>query len=239
MNNNLILVSGKSATGKSMCLRNLKDPEGVMYLCTENNKALPFPSKFKTANIVNPMQVYQAFEKAEAMEDIHTIVIDSLTYLMDQYESQFVLTAANTMKAWSDYAQYFKKLMHEYVAKSSKNVIFTAHTSDIMNDSEMIMETMVKVKGSLMNNGIESYFTTVLSTKKMTLKKLDGYESDLLNIDDEEELLGFKYVFQTKLTKDTVNERIRAPLGMWTTKESYVDNDIQQVLDRIHSYYNS
>lgn len=239
MNNNLILVSGKSATGKSMCLRNLKDPEGVMYLCTENNKALPFPSKFKTANIVNPMQVYQAFEKAEAMEDIHTVVIDSLTYLMDQYESQFVLTAANTMKAWSDYAQYFKKLMQEYVAKSSKNVIFTAHTSDIMNDSEMIMETMVKVKGSLMNNGIESYFTTVLSTKKMTLKKLDGYESDLLNIDDEEELLGFKYVFQTKLTKDTVNERIRAPLGMWTTKESYVDNDIQQVLDRIHSYYNS
>lgn len=36
MNNNLILVSGKSTTGKSMCFRNLQNPEGVMYLNCEN-----------------------------------------------------------------------------------------------------------------------------------------------------------------------------------------------------------
>lgn len=238
MNHNLILVSGKSATGKSMCLRNLKSPEGVMYLCTENNKSLPFPAKFKSANIVDPLQVYKAFEQAESMPDIHTVVIDSLTYLMDMYETKYVLTASNTMKAWSDYAQYFKRLMQDYVATSTKNVIFTAHTSDILNEGEMIMETMVKVKGSLMNQGIESYFTTVISTKKLTLKKLEDYGSDLLDISDDDQTLGFKYVFQTKLTKDTVNERIRAPLGMWETPETFIDNDLQLVLDRIHTYYN-
>lgn len=238
MNNNLILVSGKSATGKSMCLRNIKDPEGVIYLCTENNKALPFPSKFKSLNITDPMTVYKAFEQAEAMSDVHTIVVDSLTFMMDQFETQYVLTATNTMKAWSDYAQFFKRLMQDYVAKSTKNVIFTAHTSDLMNETEMVMETMVKVKGSLMNNGIESMFTNVISTKKVPIKKLDGYNSDYLEITEEEEMIGVKYVFQTRLTKDTVNERIRGPLGMWETNQTYIDNDIQNVIDRLHEYYN-
>ena len=44
--------------------------------------------------------------------------------------------------------------MQQYVASSTKKVIFIAHTSDTMNESEMVMETKVPVKGSLKNNGI-------------------------------------------------------------------------------------
>ena len=36
----------------------------------------------------------------------------------------------------------------------------------------MINETLVKVKGSLMNQGIESFFTNVISTKKLALSAL-------------------------------------------------------------------
>jgi hypothetical protein len=237
-NQNILLICGKSATGKSMSLRNLKDPEGVVYLNCEANKALPFPSNFRQNTIIDPIHVYNAFENYEPQASVHTIVIDSLTYLMDMFETQKVLTATNTMKAWGEYAQFFKRLMQTYVASSSKNVIFTAHTADVLNEGDMIMETLVKVKGSLMNQGIESYFTNVLSSKKMQNKKLDNYSSDLLNITEEEDMLGFKYVFQTKLTKDSVNERIRAPLGMWAIPETFIDNDLQLVLDRIHHYYN-
>lgn len=128
--------------------------------------------------------------------------------------------------------------MSQYVAKSDKNVIFLAHTSDIMNEKEMSMETIVKVKGSLMNQGIESYFSTVISTKKVSLINLEPYESSLLNVNEEDEMLGYKHCFQTRLTKDTVNERIRSSLGMWTIKESFIDNDVQLALDRLHEYYN-
>jgi len=238
MNHNLVLIAGKSATGKSISLRNLKDPEGVVYLCCENNKELPFASKFKTLNITDPMQVYQAIEEVESKNDIHTIVIDSLSFLMDMFETQKVLPSTNTMQAWGQYAQFFKRLMQEYIAKSTKNIICTAHTMDILNEAEMVMETMIKVKGSLMNQGIESYFTHVIATKKMTLKKLESYENKLLNTTEEEEMLGIKYVFQNRLTKETVNERIRSPLGMWTVPETFIDNDIQLVLDQIHQYYN-
>tara|TARA_B110000285_G_C14692390_1_gene409643 strand:- start:4 stop:483 length:480 start_codon:yes stop_codon:yes gene_type:complete len=158
---------------------------------------------------------------------------------MDLYESTKVLNSADTMKAWGQYAQYMKVLMSQVVAKSTKNVVFLAHTSDIMNETELVSETMVKVKGSLMNQGIESFFTTVISTKKVTLSKLTDKiaKSPLFTITPEEEAMGFKYVFQTRLTKETVNERIRSPIGMWAMEETFIDNNLQNVLDRLHKFY--
>jgi len=237
MNDHLVLIGGKSATGKSASLMNIEKPEGVMYLNCENNKKLPFKSKFQEFLVTDPKQLYEAFDQAEQMNDVHTIVVDSLTYLMDMYETVHVLTSSNTMKAWGQYAQFMKKLMSQYVAKSTKNIIFLAHTTDMLNETEMINETLVKVKGSLMNQGIESFFSTVISCKKVSLKNLENYKSGLLNITPEEEMLGFKYVFQTRLTKETVNERMRSSLGMWTVDETFIDNNIQHVVTRLHEYY--
>lgn len=237
INDHLVLLCGKSATGKSASLMNLEKPEGVMYLNCEAGKRLPFNAKFKQFIITDPLQINEAFEKAESMPEIHTIVVDSLTYLLDMYESIYVLNSTNGMQAWGQFAQYFKVLMQNYVAKSTKSVIFTAHTSDTLNESEMLMETKVPVKGSLKNNGIESYFTVVIASKKVQLKSLKDYQSALLTITPEEEALGFKYVFQCKLTKDTVNERLRGPLGLFDTKETFIDNNIQLVLNRLRDYY--
>jgi hypothetical protein len=237
MNDHLVLIGGKSASGKSASLMNIKNPEGVMYLNCESGKKLPFRSKFKEFTITDPLQIEEAFQHAETMPDIHTIVIDSITYLMDMYESVYVLNAANTMKAWGEYSQYFKRLMQNHVAKSTKNVICLAHTLDTLNEATMSMETNVPVKGALKNQGIESYFSIVIGTKKMPLKTLEGYKSDLLNVTAEEEALGFKYVFQTKITKDTTNERLRGPIGLFETNETFTDNDCQKVLDRLHEYY--
>lgn len=153
-NDHLVLLCGKSATGKSASLMGLENPEGVMYLNCEAGKRLPFKAKFKQYTVTDPHQVLEAFDAAETMEGVHTIVVDSLTYLMDMYESIYVLPSANGMKAWSDFAQYFKQLMQQKVASSSKSVIFIAHTSDTLNEGEMVMETKVPVKGSLKNNGI-------------------------------------------------------------------------------------
>lgn len=237
VNDHLILLCGKSATGKSASLMGLRDPEGVMYLNCEAGKKLPFRAKFRQYTITDPHQIFEAFEVAEKDPTVHTIVVDSLTYLLDMYESLFVLNSANTMQAWGQFAQYFKTLMQQYVAKSTKNVIFIAHTKDTVNESEMILETCVPVKGALKNNGIESYFTVVIASKKVPLKNLKDYSSPLLNITPEEEALGFKYVYQCKLTKDTVGERLRGPLGLFDTSETFTDNNMQVILDRLHEYY--
>lgn len=100
INDNLVLIVGKSATGKSASLKDMPNPEGVMYLNCEAGKKLPFRSKFKQYTITDPMQVLEALDAAEGMPDVHTVVIDTLTYLMEMYESQYVLGASNGMKAY-------------------------------------------------------------------------------------------------------------------------------------------
>ena len=237
MNKRLVLIAGKSAAGKSASLRNLRDPEGVLFLNCEAGKDLPMPAKFRKLIVTDPYQVWDAFDKAESSEKIHTIVIDTFTFLMDMFESVHVLPATNTMQAWGQYAQFVKTLMQDRVAKSSKNVIVLAHTMDLLNESEGVMETLVKVKGSTMNQGVEAFFSTVVAAKKVPLKKLEKYQNPHLIITPEEEAVGFKYVFQTLLTKDTVNERIRSPMGLWSVNETFIDNDAQFLLDQLDAYY--
>lgn len=237
VNDNLIMIVGKSASGKSASLMGLKNPEGVWYGNCEAGKKLPFRSKFREFTITDPMQIYEMFEVAEGKPDVHTVVIDTQTYLMDMYESLYVIGAANGQQAWGNYAQYFKNLMQQYVAKSSKNVIFLAHSADELNKEEMVMETKVPVKGSLKNNGIESFFSQVIAAKKVPLKVLKDYANSMLTITPEEEALGYKHCFQTRLTKDTIGERLRGPMGLFDTKETFIDNNAQLVLDRLHQYY--
>lgn len=237
-NDHLVLISGESASGKSASLQYMDDPTGVVYANCEAAKKTPFRNKFKEIIVTDPIAHISAiFEQAESKPEIHTIVIDTLTYLMDMYESMYVLTSTNTMKSWSDFSQYFKRIMQHHVANSTKNVIFLAHTKETYNEAQMIMERKVPVKGALANQGIESWFSTIISTKKLQLTELEKYSSKLLNITEEDQLLGYKHVFQTRLTKATVGERIRAPMGMWDINETYIDNNIQFVLDRLHEYY--
>ncbi|MFA7188469.1 MAG: hypothetical protein WC117_00105 [Sphaerochaetaceae bacterium] len=81
-------------------------------------------------------------------------------------------------------------------------------------------------------------FTTVVAAKKVSIKELEKYSSNLLNITEEDRELGYKHVFQTRPTKTTTGERIRSPMGMFTRDQTYMDNDAQLLLDHLHEYYN-
>lgn len=235
VNDNLVLVVGESSTGKTACLRNL---ENVLYINCENGKKPSFkPKNFKQVTITDPYQVYEGFEWAETQPDITTIVVDGLNYLMDMFESIYVIPSTDGRKAWGDYAQFFRNLMQQYVAKSTKRIIFTAHTRTIYNETSLAMETKVPIKGALANTGIESFFSCIVSAKKVKLKDLEQYKNDLLNVDSREEALGYKHVFQTQVTKDTVHERMRSPMGLFADTETFIDNNIVLVLDRLHEYY--
>ena len=237
-NDQLILICGPSASGKSASLRNIRNQERWLYMGTEAGKRLPFKNKFRAARVTDPMQVLGAFDYAiEHSQEVDGIIVDSLTFLMDQYESQYVLTSSNTMKAWSEFQQYFKLQKKKKVVKFGKPVIFTAHTLKTLNENTGEYEVSVPIKGALKNNGIEAYFSTIVAAKKLPLKELKGYENDMLHITEEDEMVNFKYVFQTKITKTTTGERIRSPMGLFSTKETYIDNDAQVLLDHLVEFY--
>jgi hypothetical protein len=237
INDQLVLISGESATGKSASLQHIPNGERVMYLNCESGKRLPFANKFDSYKITDPLQVYEAFAHANQNPDYDVIVVDTLTFLMDMYESTYVIDSENTMKAWGDYAQFFKNLMQVYVAPSDKSVIFLAHTREDHDEKAMRMKTAVPIKGALKNNGIESYFSTVVATKKVEIKHLEDQDPALCRISDHDRLLGYKHVFQTQLTADTIGERIRSPMGLFNTNQAFMDNDANLLLDHLKGYY--
>jgi hypothetical protein len=238
MSEQLILIAGVSASGKSLSLSHLREPEGVMYLNCEN-KRLPFkPGKLNCYNITMPDQVVEGIQYANNQAGIHTVVIDTLDFLMTMYETNIIKKAVNGQKAWGDYFTYFQELMQVHVANSDKKFIFLAHCFTQLDEEAMMKVTSVPVKGALKNLGVESFFTTVVMAKQLPLRLVEPFKSPLLNVSDDDKERGIKYVFQTRMTKESAGEKIRSPQDMWTKDETFIDNNIQFVLDRLTTYYN-
>lgn len=239
-NDQLILVCGASASGKSASLRNIRNQEKWLFMNTEAGKRLPFKNKFRSARVEDPYQVIEAFDYAiENPDKVDGIIVDSLTFLMDMFESKYVIGSSNGMKAWSEYGQFFRTLMQDRVIRFGKPVIFIAHTQKSLNENTGEYEVSVPIKGALRGNGVEAFFSCIVAAKKVPLKELEGYKNDMLKITEDDQMLGYKHVFQTRLTKNTTGERIRSPMGLFSRDETYTDNDVQVLLDHLNEFYNN
>lgn len=244
-NDHLVLISGSMTSGKSHSLMYIDNPEGVMYLNCDSGKRLPFKDKFLKLTITDPYDVLRAVDEAESMPNIHTIVVDTFSYLMEMYHLVYVRESTNTQQAWGELSSFVNDFFLQYCAKSTKTIIVLGHTIDKLNEGEGVVETFVGGSGSVMKKGIEGFFSTVLTARKVPIKKFTEknkadklkYECSDLIITEDDEDVGYKHVFQTKLTKETVGERIRSSIHMWSNKETYIDNNMQTVINRLNSYY--
>lgn len=235
-----ILVAGESGAGKSACLRNLRNSEGVLYINCEGGKPLPFKNKFKRVTIDDPEEIFDLYQQViDNPGRFHTIVIDTVSFMMDRYESVHVIGSANTMAAWGNYGQFFKTLMYDYIAKFEGYSVMLGHLDAILDEGTGKFSYTVPVKGALKKNGLEAYFTTVVVAKKATIKEIekDAKEGKLLKISDRDRNVGYKHVFQTRTTRATVGDRIRSPFGLFNDDETFIENDIQLVIDQLVGYY--
>lgn len=237
-NDQLVAVVGYSGMGKSASLRNIRDQEKWYYFNCEAGKRLPFKNNFNRVVITDPYEVLNYFDELIANRDqVAGAIIDSGTFLMEMFETQYVLRSADTMKGWSHYQQFFKTLMQEKVAAFGKPVIIIFHVADTLDEKAMEMKVTIPVKGALAKNGLEAYFSTIVAAKKMEIKELEKFKSKMLTYTEDEKELGFKHVFQTRTTKTTLGERLRSPMGMFDRSDTFIDNDVQKVLDHLNEFY--
>jgi hypothetical protein len=235
-NKNIVLVMGKPNTGKSTSLMKLKNQDKFVYLNTDL-KELPFKDRFlRNVEVSDAMDVLSYIQDIEATDKVEGGVLDTITFLMTMYERQYVATATNGQAAWGNYGNFYKEFIHA-IKSGSKDYAVLAHEDTVLNEQSMQMETRIPIKGAVGKIGVEADFTTILSTKQMPIRKLEGFENDLLHITDEEREDGFKYVFATRVTKESVGEKMRSAMGLWSRKELYIDNDLNQVFDRLKQYY--
>jgi len=234
-NKHIVLIMGKPNCGKSTSLMNLANQERIAYLNTDC-KQISFKSNMIERYITNPNDVLSGISDIEQHPDIDMAVLDTLSFLMDQYEQQYVLTSTNTQKAWQDYAKFYKSFIHA-IKSGTKDYVILAHSKDVLNEAEMTLETKIPIKGSVGHTGAEADFSTILSAKKISIKEADKHLNDLLTISDDEREDGVKYVFQTRIDKDSIGEKIRSQIGLWNRNEKYINNDISLVFKRLHEYY--
>lgn len=234
-NKNIVLVMGPPNTGKSTSLMKLNQ-EKMVYLNTDL-KELPFADRFMVnAEVSDAKAILHYIEQIEQNPAVEGAVLDTLTFLMSMYERQYVINATNTQAAWGGYGNFYRDFIHA-IKSGSKDYAILAHADSSLNEQAMQMETRVPVKGSVGKTGVEADFTTILSTKQVPISKLNGIENDLLHITDEEREDGFKHVFCTRITKDYVGEKMRSAIGLWKRNELYIDNDLNQVFQRLRDYY--
>lgn len=237
-NKRLLVICGKSGSGKTTSLRNLDDQEGVVFLNCESGKEIPFRNKFQQEIITDPLDIPGILQEIEETDDVHTVVIDSINFMMDMFESLYIYGATDSRQGWADYAQFWKDLMQQHISKSTKRYILIAHVDTEENEETGIAETFIPVKGSLKRSGLEAYFSIVIMARTMPVKKLTE-DTELLKITKREQAVGIKYVFQTMKTKDTTGSRIRGPMDLWQDEEVFIDNDAGMVLDILDEHYGS
>lgn len=240
-NTNSVLICGQSGDGKSFSLKNMRDQKGVLYINCEGGKPLPFKSQFKQITIDDPEEIFDLMDQinADTTGRFHTIIIDTISFMMNRFESVHVIGAANTMAAWGNYGQFFPKLIYDHISKSNCFVIALGHLDAVLNEDTGRTDYMVPVKGALKKNGLEAYFTTVINCRKLNLKEImkDAVEGVSLQITDRDRNLGYMHVFQTRTVRATVGDRIRSPWGLFTDEETYINNDVQSVVDKLVRYY--
>jgi len=118
-----------------------------------------------------------------------------------------------------------------------KPTVLTAHLKDTLDEKNMEMKTKVPIKGALRNNGIEAWFSTIVCAKKVSIKDLEKYANPMLNISEEEEIQGYKHVFQTKATKGTLGLSVRSPIGLFDKDHTFIDNNTQLLLNHLTEFY--
>lgn len=247
----LLLVVGKPTSGKTFSLDGMREKEKIFYLnCEGSGKPLPISgrNKIKQQIILDPLEellgeknYIDQLVRNKDKANINTVVVDTITFLMDIVETKYVKTvdAKHTMQAWGFYGDFFRNFMGQ-VAKLLKvgiDVILMAHVAERFNGEEQVMDSYIPIKGAVGKTGVEAFFSDIVSTEHMKVKDLEGYENDYLHITEEEQEEGFKHVIQTRITKDTIGKRIRTNPAMWKKKETYIDGNIQVVLDRMKEFY--
>ena len=237
-NKNVIMIMGKPNTGKSTSLRNM-DQESMIYL-NADLKELPFADRFMSnVEIADANDVLGFIQDIEAEESVTGAVLDTVTFLMQMFERQYVAPFAGTktgQSAWGDYGNFYRNFIHAIKA-GSKSYVIMAHEDESLNEQSAMMESRVPVKGAVGKVGVEADFTTILRSMQIPVKKLEGFENDLLHITDEEREDGVKYVFQTRITKESAGAKMRSAMGLWSRNELYIDNDVKQVFDRLNKFY--
>ncbi len=236
-NKMVVLIAAEPNKGKTASLRNLPMEE-VAYLNSDLTN-LPFPEQgIHNIKIKDAQQVPNYVKQCEENPKIKYTVLDTLTTMMNMYELTYITPLAGTknyVSAWTGYGKLLGDVVHAMKAGSNHTVVLT-HLQTTYDEGSQEYVSKIPIKGSLGKLGIEREFSIILQARLVSLKELDGFDNPWLNITEDEEFYGRKYVFQTKPFKDT-GLMCRTPMGCFDRNSVFIDNDVHMLMGVLDDYY--
>jgi len=215
---NAVLILGKTGSGKSTSIENLKPDE--TFIINVVGKDLPFKggaTKYtkEKKNIFKAhhhSKILGAMKQVNEKKHIKTLIIDDAQYIMS-YE--FMTTTTTGFDKFNEIAEHMFSIIN--LSKNMRDdltVIFLCHTEEIV-DSMGQKSYKIKTIGKLLDDKItiEGLFTIVL----MAEQREEGNEV----------VYGFK-------TRGGVRDTVKSPKDMF--ESDFIPNDLQLVLDSIEAY---
>lgn len=204
-----VLIMGRSGSGKSASLRNIKNPTLLINVVS---KPLPFKKNDKILEFCTDeyLKIKQTLTLAPE-KGYKSVVIDDAGYLMtSKFMSGHRQAKGNSQfDLYNEIADNFYSLLTFIVKELPSDVIVYVMMHEEKND---FGESKPKTIGKLLDDKVcvEGMFTIVLHAMK-----LDN-----------------KYVFATSTDGLDVT---KSPIGMFS--ETYIDNDLDLVDKTIREYY--
>ena len=217
-NKKMVLVVGKTGTGKTTGLRNL-DKSRTVYIDFDRKaiKAFRDMDTFREWIKIDFIDhLMPGLGGLEADPECDTIVIDTLSFALDMFVAQKIDTAADSRAAWGDYKRWYKELIHLAKA-SSKSYIFLTHAKSTYDEAAMETSTVAYAQGSI-SGMIEADFALVAYSHKYVNK--DGMPA---------------YGYLVGPTKDTLALSAKSPMGMFESP-LILDNDVMILLKAADEY---
>lgn len=223
---NIVMLLGKSGTGKTTSIGGLNPQETV--ICNVLNKRLPIKGANKLYSNENkrliPTPTYNDVLKTLNLVDcspnIHNVVLDDMIYLMRK--EFFGRAKESGYNKFTEIAQHFQSLIQKLESmKPDLNVFIILHSEDVKSDS-IIKEYKVSTVGNLVDNAynpLEVVATILYSDVKF---------------DDKGKA---EYGFYTH--RQIINGVVipaKTPAGMF--EQDFIPNDLGIVVNAMSEYFN-
>ena len=169
---NLVMVIGKSGSGKSTSLRNFAPGEvGIFNIA---GKPLPFRKRLPKADRVGYEQIKSSLRKNR----LRAYVIDDSTYLM-QFEA-FQYAKVKGYDKFVDMAQSFEQLLEAAMGTDEDTLVYFLHPPQFADDGTSKPQTIGRMLDNQLN--VEGLFPIVIECTVRDGRHVFVTENDGTNI---------------------------------------------------------
>lgn len=223
---NVCMLLGKSGTGKSTSIKNLKPEETIVFntlkkrLPFKGSQALYNAEKKNLFNIDDYQELITYLQTVdEKVKTCKNIILDDMIYIM---RKEYFKRAKETgYGKYTELAQHFQQIIQTCEnMRDDINVFFILHSEDVMNDGS-ISEYKVSTIGKLLDNAYNP-----IEVVPVVLYSEVQYD------DKGNPTYGF---YTHRQMKGNIVIPAKSPDGMF--ESDFIPNDLSIVVKQMNEYY--